>query len=487
MNIDSDLLLPALIVIPLACAILLAVAPRLAGLVWLPTGVLLLVLALHLAAEVMAGGLQRTELGGWDAPIGLALAADGLSAVLIATTAAVSLLIAAYAHAFFGATPDGQRFWPLWWWLVAAMNGAYLATDLFNIYVALELLGLAAIGLVALRGGEIALAAAMRYLFAAIFGSLAYLLGVALLYGAHGALALDAVAELIEPSLALTLAIALMATGLILKSALFPLHYWLPPAHGSAAAPVSAVLSALVVKVTFYLLLRLWFDVFGSAASAAAAQMIGVAGVAAMIWGSLAAMRQRKLKMLVAYSTVAQLGYLFVVFPLATAATPEVASAALQGAAMYVVAHALAKSAMFLAAGAIVHAWGDDDVEHLEGTSARMPVSLFAFGLAGVTLIGLPPSGGFIAKWLLLRSAIDGGQWWWAVAILTGGLLTAIYVFRVLRSAFVPPRPERPLSPVPVAMQVSALVLALLAVVLGVTAVGPLALLGADAAAMGAP
>jgi multicomponent Na+:H+ antiporter subunit D len=272
-----------------------------------------------------------------------------------------------------------------------------------------------------------------------------------------------------------------------LKSALFPLHYWLPPAHGSAAAPVSAVLSALVVKVTFYLLLRLWFDVFGSAASAAAAQMIGVAGVAAMIWGSLAAMRQRKLKMLVAYSTVAQLGYLFVVFPLATAATPAVASAALQGAAMYVVAHALAKSAMFLAAGAIVHAWGDDDVEHLEGTSARMPVSLFAFGLAGVTLIGLPPSGGFIAKWLLLRSAIDGGQWWWAVAILTGGLLTAIYVFRVLRSAFVPPRPERPLSPVPVAMQVSALVLALLAVVLGVTAVGPLALLGADAAAMGAP
>jgi multicomponent Na+:H+ antiporter subunit D len=195
-------------------------------------------------------------------------------------------------------------------------------------------------------------------------------------------------------------------------------------------------------------------------------------------------MRQRRLKMLVAYSTVAQLGYLFLVFPLATAVPAPAAIAALQGATLYVLAHALAKAAMFLAAGVIVHAWGEDDVEHLEGTSARMPVALFAFGLAGVTLTGLPPSGGFAAKWLLLRGAIDGGQWWWAVAILTGGLLTAIYVFRVLRSAFAPPLPERALAPVPVAMSVSALVLASLSVALGLVAALPLDLLDGTLATM---
>jgi multicomponent Na+:H+ antiporter subunit D len=474
----AELLLPALILLPLACGALVAVAPASARHVWLPAGVLLLALAVDLASTVMGQGEQRAALGGWPATIGLALAADGLSALMIGVSALVSLVVAAYARAYL-AGDEADRFWPLWWWLAAAMNAAYLATDVFNVYVALELLGLAAVGLVAIRGGAVALAAALRYLFAAIFGSLAYLLGVALLYAGYGALAFDTLAGRLQPSLALSLTAALMTTGLLLKSALFPLHYWLPPAHGSAAAPVSAVLSALVVKVSFYLLLRLWFDVFGAHASAAAAQLIGVAGTGAMIWGSLAAMRQRSLKMLVAYSTVAQLGYLFLVFPLATAVQPEVAATALRGAALYVLAHALAKSAMFLAAGAIVHAWGDDDVEHLEGTSARMPVGLFAFGLAGVTLIGLPPSGGFAAKWLLLRSAIDGGQWWWAVAILTGGLLTAIYVFRVLRSAFVPPQPERPLALIPIAMQVSALVLALLSIVLGLTAVVPLALLDA--------
>jgi multicomponent Na+:H+ antiporter subunit D len=483
--IGAGLLLPALILLPLACGVLVAVVPASARRVWLPAGVLMLVLAVELASAVVAEGEQRTVLGGWSAVIGLALAADGLSALMIGTTALVSLGISLYAHAYF-TSDDAERFWPLWWWLAAAMNAAYLATDIFNIYVAMELLGLAAGGLVAVAGGTVALAAALRYLFAAIFGSLAYLLGVALLYGAHGALAIGPLAERLEPSLALALTAALMTTGLLLKSALFPLHYWLPPAHGSAPTPVSAVLSALVVKVSFYLLLRLWFDLFGVHASVAAAQAIGVAGAVAMIWGALAAMRQRRLKMLVAYSTVAQLGYLFLVFPLATAVPAAAANAAMQGAALYALAHALAKSAMFLAAGAIVHAWGDDDVEHLEGTSARMPVALFAFGLAGVTLIGLPPSGGFSAKWLLLRSAIDGGQWWWAVAILAGGLLTAVYVFRVLRSAFVPPRPEKPLTPVPIAMQVSALMLALLSIALGLTAAVPLALLDATAGLVGA-
>jgi multicomponent Na+:H+ antiporter subunit D len=174
---------------------------------------------------------------------------------------------------------------------------------------------------------------------------------------------------------------------------------------------------------------------------------------------------------------VAQLGFLFLLFPLATHTLPQAAVQAWNGGGVYLVSHALAKAAMFLAAGAIVHAWGEDDIEHLEGTSARLPWSLFAFALAGVSLMGLPPSGGFIGKWLLLRSAFDAGQWWWAVVILAGGLLTAVYVFRVLRSAFVPPLPERELHAIPRGMQLSALALALASVLLGLAAAGPAELL----------
>lgn len=468
----------ALVALPLALGVAGALLGRRAAWLALPGMLVLAATAAALALEVLAAGPQRVALGGFGAPLGIELRADGLSALMLVMTAVVGALVGLYARAYFDLAGGGERFWPLWWLLWAAMNALYLSADVFNLYVTLELLGLAAVGLVVLGGGAVALAAGLRYLLAALLGSLAYLLAVALLYGAHGTLALDQLGRLLEPGPLSALTLGLMTAGLALKTALFPLHFWLPPAHGSAVPPVSALLSALVIKASFYLLLRLWFDVFGAVATPAAAQALGALGAMAIVWGAVAALQQRKLKMLVAYSTVAQIGYLFLLFPLATGTAPQAALQAWTGGALYAVSHALAKSAMFLAAGSIVHAWGEDDLEHLEGTSARLPLSLFAFGLAGTTLIGLPPSGGFIAKWLLLRSAFDTGQWWWAAVILGGSLLAAVYVFRVLRSAFVPPRADRRLHAVPRAMQLSALALALLSVLLGLGAAGPAALLG---------
>jgi formate hydrogenlyase subunit 3/multisubunit Na+/H+ antiporter MnhD subunit len=468
----------ALVGLPLALGIAsVLLGPRLAPRLAFPGVAALAAAAALLCVRVFSAGPQREALGGWRAPLGIELYADGLSALLIATTALVGVLVSLYARAYFRLAGNGGGFWPLWWLLWAAMNALYLSADAFNAYVALELLGLSAVGLLVLGGGTVALAAGLRYLLAALFGSAAYLLGVALLYGAHGTLSLRELAEAMSPGPFAALALALMATGLALKTALFPLHFWLPPAHGSASAPVSALLSGLVVKASFYLLLRLWFDVFGAVAAPAAAQALGALGGIAVLWGALNALRQRKLKMLVAYSTVAQVGYLFLLFPLASGTEPQVAFLAWSGGVIYAVSHACAKAAMFLAAGSIVHAWGEDDIEHLEGTSARLPWSLFAFALAGVTLMGLPPSGGFIGKWLLLRSAFDAGQWWWAVVLLVGGLLTAVYVFRVLRSAFVPPLSARELHPVPRGMQLAALSLALAGTLLGLAAAAPAQLL----------
>lgn len=405
-----------------------------------------LVLSAQVAAQLasqpaaQAGAAHLHAVGGWPAPLGIALRADGLAALMLLLTHAVALPLALYARPYFARHPEGQRyFWPLAGYLVAALDALFLSADLFNVYVTLELLGLAAVGLVASAGSAPSLKAALRYLFVTLLGSSAYLLGVALLYGVYGHVALPLLAVQMTPPVAPAAqwALALMLGGLLLKTALFPFSFWLPPAHGGAPAPVSALLSALVIKATFYLILRLWASLGHQLMPPALAQLLGLLGGAAVVWGSVQALRQVRLKMLVAYSTVAQIGYLFLLFPLAARAAPAVALSAWQGVLMQAVAHGLAKAAMFAAAGAMAISAGHDTIARLGGVSARLPLSAFTFGLAGITLMGLPPSAGFLAKWLLLDAAADSGRWFWAALLLAGGLLAAAYVFKVLRQAFV--------------------------------------------------
>jgi formate hydrogenlyase subunit 3/multisubunit Na+/H+ antiporter MnhD subunit len=255
-----------------------------------------------------------------------------------------------------------------------------------------------------------------------------------------------------------------MIAGLLLKTALFPFHFWLPPAHGSAPAPVSAVLSALVVKASFYLLLRLWLDVFGGGGRWLA-ELLGVLGAAAVIWGSVLALCQQRLKLLIAYSTVAQIGYFFMAFPLAVAGS----AAAWTGALYLALAHGLAKAAMFLTAGSLMRFGGHDRIAELDRAVHRLPLTLTAFTLAGVSIMGLPPSGGFIGKWLLLEAAFEQQRFGLAVVMLLGGVLAAAYVFRVVGYAFTPaPRSHRGLA-IPAAMEWSALLLAAAAILLGLT------------------
>jgi formate hydrogenlyase subunit 3/multisubunit Na+/H+ antiporter MnhD subunit len=256
-----------------------------------------------------------------------------------------------------------------------------------------------------------------------------------------------------------------MAAGLIMKSALFPMHFWLPPSHANAPAPVSAVLSALVVKASFYILVRLWVMLFEPSIPAIAAQLLGILGMAAIIWGSVQALLAERLKLLVAYSTVAQIGYLFLVFPLSL--LPQVGKTAWQGGLYFLFSHACAKSAVFLAAGTVIHTFGHDRINELHGIVRRLPVSMFAFGLAGVSLIGLPPSGGFIAKWLYLNASLSGGQWWWSVLIILGGLMSTAYIFRFFSRAFSHSEEIVGERPAPQGMEWTAFTLALCSLILG--------------------
>lgn len=444
----APLALPLLILLPLAWAALAFVlgagrGSRLA----IAAAAVQLVLAFALAAAVMDGGPLHHAAGGWGAPLGIDLVADGLAAAMLFLTQAVALPLFIFARGYFhqdGAHPDaaGHHFWPLAGFLVAGMNALYLSEDIFNLYVTLELVGLAAVGLVASGGGAAQTAAALRYLFAALLGSGAYLLGVALLYGAFGSVAMATLTPLIASASASAgagagevalIAALLMVAGLLMKSALFPFHFWLPPAHGGAPAPVSALLSALVVKASIYLVLRLWLGPLAPLL-VPLAWLPTLLGAAAIVWGSWQAIHTERLKLLVAYSTVAQLGYLFLALPLVGVGSTGASASAI--VTLQALAHGLAKAAMFAAAGIIIHATGRDRVDDVAGIAERLPLTLFTFALAGVSLMGLPPSGGFLAKWLLIDLAMARGHWPLVAVILAGGLLAAIYIFRVLRLAF---------------------------------------------------
>jgi formate hydrogenlyase subunit 3/multisubunit Na+/H+ antiporter MnhD subunit len=449
-------------------------------------GVFALPVGLAIAAKVAlgvagAGGLAY-HVGGWAPPLGIALRADGLSAAMMLVTAVVAGGAGVYALADFGPPRAGRSgrsslaFWASLLGAWAALNLAFVGNDLFNLYVALELLTFAAVPLVSLDGRAATLRAALRYLLYALVGSVLYLLGAVLLYGACGTLDMGLLAQAARPEPATWAAAALMTAGLLAKTALFPLHLWLPPAHAGAPPAASAVLSALVVKGSFFIALRLWFDALPGLATAAAMQLIGLLGAGAILFGSVLALRQARLKLLVAYSTVAQIGYLFLVFPLAFDASAGrlVAGAALAGGLLQAVSHALAKAAMFMSAGLIAVTLGHDRIAELGGLARARPASLLAFALAGVSLVGLPPSGGFAAKWLLLSAAVATGQWWWAVVIVLGGLLTSAYLVLVLMRALAEPAaPGAPLQPVAAWRESVPLLLALLAVLLGLTGLLP--------------
>lgn len=450
----------------------------------LPIGALVAALVLE---AVWRGGQPLVYLvGGWSPPLGIALRADGISAAMLAVTAVVICGVGLFALGEFSQPRDAPEarapfvFWILLMGIWSALNLAVLGDDLFNLYVALELLTFAAVPLVCLKGSPETLKAALRYLLFALFGSVLYLLGVALLYGAYGTIDIVQLSRLVRPEPVAWITAIMMTMGLLAKTALFPLHLWLPPAHAGAPAPGSAVLSALVVKGSFFLIIRLWFDAMPGALSIEAAQLLAAMGAGAILFGSVLALRQQRLKLLIAYSTVAQIGYLFFIFPLAGGATAgeHWGSGAWTGGWMQLFSHAFAKASMFLAAGLVAEALGHDRISNLDGVGRALPVTMFAFGIAGLSLVGVPPSGGFVAKWMLLSASVAGGQWWWALVILVGGLLAAGYVFMVLGKAFGGTvGPAVPVAPVSRRRELVALGLALCAVLLGLVPLKPLELL----------
>jgi formate hydrogenlyase subunit 3/multisubunit Na+/H+ antiporter MnhD subunit len=405
-------------------------------------------LAAAIAASLLRSGAPLVYiLGAWEPPLGIALRADGLATALLLITTLILTATTLYAWRDF-ATPPGAPesrravgFWTLLLGVWAGLNAMFLSNDLFSLFVAVELLTFSAVPLTSLDGRASTAAAALRYLLFSLLGSMLYLLGVALIYGAFGVLDITLLAGRVAESPAGLAGLSLMTVGLMAKSALFPFHLWLPPAHAGAPPAASAVLSALVIKGPFVLAARLWFDLVPQLLGGPATQCIAALGAAAILFGSVMAVRQERLKLLVAYSTVAQIGYLFLAFALAgsgvsaAGAAPAASTAVVTGATLQAISHAFAKAAMFMAAGMVARGLGHDRIADLGGIGRTLPLTLLTLAIAGLSLMGVPPSGGFWAKWLLLTAAIETGQWWWALVILSGGLLAGGYVLRIVSPA----------------------------------------------------
>ncbi len=435
--------LPILPLLPLLFGSILAVLAglwraRAAQVVAVVATALALAAALTGLVTVTASEPLHYELGGWPPPVGIEYVLDPLSAFMASIVALIGLLIVIYpVEAAFDLRPGrGVPVYPLALLLLTGLMGVMLSGDLFHLFVFLEIYAISTYGLVSL-GGDRATFAALRYLLLGTIGSGLYLLGVGFLYFSTGTLNMAHMAELlpaIADSPTVLGAMALMVIGLALKMALFPLHVWLPDAHSYSPPGVAALLAAVQVKAGAYALVRILFDVYGPAYTGIDGVPVSAAltwfGLAGIVVGSVMAIRQTDIKRLLAYSTVAQLGYIGLGIGLAT-------PLALVGALLHVLNHAMMKSGLFLVAGGIIQRTGLKSIPRFSGLGKRMPWTMAGFAIAALSMVGIPPLAGFWSKFYLVWATIDLGNWVAALIVVSSSLLTMVYFLKLFEQIFV--------------------------------------------------
>lgn len=435
-------MVPLVFLLPLAAAALLpalfGARPRLAWYAALAAALATTVAAAVVAAALPAAGELRYAVGGWAAPLGIELRFDRIAAVTVAFGAVTALAIT-FSRTLTDSGPRPVLFYTLVLVNLGGLNGFALAADLFNLFVFMELLSVSAYALVAATRQPRAALAAIKYLLPGAVSSLLVLLAIGVLLALTGSLNMaDVGARLagVEAPAAVALALGALTVGFLVKAALFPLHFWLPDAHSAAPGPVSALLSALVVKVGVLGLLRT-FELFGAAAGSGLLRLetlLTVLGAVAVVAGAVAAVVQHELKRMLAWSTVSNIGYIVLGLGLAT-------TASVAGSIAHVFYHGLTKGGLFLAAAALVDRTGLHDIDDLRGLGHRMPWSATALSAGMIAVAGVPPTAGFVGKWQIALGALEGGRplpvtVLLVTVVLGGGLLALAYGIRVINALF---------------------------------------------------
>lgn len=438
--------LPALqVVVPLIGALLAGLLRRGAAAFALATLVswLMPLIAVALLWQVLQTGPISYRLGGWEPPWGIEYRVDLLNAFVLVLVSVVGAVIMPFARRSL-AFEVGERneAWTYCMYLLCltGLLGIAITGDAFNAFVFLEISSLSTYVLIALGPDRRALLSAFQYLIMGTIGATFYVVGVGLLYLVTGTLNMVDLAARLGPawpehSRAIIAGAAFIVVGLSLKLALFPLHLWLPNAYAYAPSWITAFLSATATKVAIYLLVRFLFSIFGVAIDVAslpiAVIVIGLS-IAAMVIASVIAVFESDLKRMLAYSSVAQIGYITLGIGLAN-------QAGLTGGLVHIVNHALLKATLFLAAGSFFYCAHCTQLREFAGIGRRMPITAAAFTIAGFGLVGTPGTVGFISKWYLAVGALDHGWWLLVAAIVGSSVIALLYVGRVLEVIWLRP------------------------------------------------
>jgi len=462
-----EAVLPLFVILPLGTAFLVPVLSRANERVADALGNLCMAALLAMSVFALLGGGEATYwMGGWrpvaGVPLGISLVLDGLSGLMLVAVNLIGLAATVYSISYMSRFTARSRYYCLFLLMVAGMNGAVLTGDLFNLFVFIEIASVASYALVAFGCRHEELEASFRYVVLGGAASTFVLLGVALLYARTGALNMAYVASVIggaaDPPV--MMALALFVAGLGLKAALVPFHAWLPDAHPSAPAPISAMLSGVLIKaIGVYALVRLLYHVIGI--TPVSSNILLVLGALSMIGGVFLAVGQWDFKRLLAYHSISQIGYVILGIGLGT---PLGVAAGL----FHLVNHATFKSLLFLNAGAVEYRTGTRELRRMGGLASEMPVTGGTSMVASMSIAGVPPFNGFFSKLAIIIACVAAGRWGYAVWAVVVSLMTLASFTKVQKYGFFDKRADRPrASEAPASMCVAMLGLAVLCLAMG--------------------
>lgn len=440
--------LPALIIVLPLMAGPLCVVFRHRITSWLITAVvsaLCTVIAAWILILVKNGSPIHYNLGGWSSPTGIEYYIDISNALIMLLVSGISTVVSVYSlHSVDQEIPREKHylFYTAWLLCLTGALGIAITGDAFNVFVFLEISSLSTYLLIAL-GNERphSFMASFRYLIMGSVGASFVLLGIGFLYAATGTLNMHDLSEripLVAESRTVVVAFAFITVGLLIKIAMFPVHNWLPNAYQYAPSAVSSFLAGTATKVSIYVLIRFMFDVFGANYSFSQMLLSNVLmplAVIGFIVMSVVAIFQTDLRRLLAYSSIAQIGYIIAAISMAT-------QSGLSAALIHIVNHGLIKSALFMATGCMLYRVGSVHIQSLRQLISSMPITVSAFAFGGISLIGLPLTAGFVSKWNLISAAFDKGWWWLAILILFSSILAIIYIGKVIQMTCFSPLQE---------------------------------------------
>jgi multicomponent Na+:H+ antiporter subunit D len=435
-----------------------------------------LVSSFGILKAVIEQGTIRYWLGGWKPPWGIEYRVDHFNAFMLLLVSFLALISAIYAkRTVESELPDRVGlFWSLYLLLVTGLLGIIVTGDMFNLFVLLEVASLTAYSLIAIGKGR-ATMASFRYLIIGTIGASFYLIGLGYLYIMTGSLNMENLRILLPPLYSTTVvqaAFVFIFIGFGIKIALFPLHAWQPDAYTYAPSAVSIIISTAMAKTSTYALIRIIFSVFTLEFITNFLPLFDILcwiAATAIVIGSILAMVQHNLKKMLAYSSIANVGYIVLAIGLAPF-TPV----GLTPALMHILNHAVIKGCLFMAACAFIYKLDLWDIRKFEGLGRRMPYTCFALILAALAMIGMPPSAGFITKWYLIWAALDAKKYLFVAVIFFSTLLMIIYFWRVVEIMYIrasPPRGETlplPVDEAPLSMLIPTLTLGVLTFVIGI-------------------